>query len=352
MTLGDDIARTHKIFPKGGDKMHLKKFLIASLAAGSLIFTPEIYGLPTNTAIVHAEIKEYVGVGESIISDRETLEIGKQGAKLQAIRNAQEKAGVFIGSYSVVKNSELDTDEVVAFTAGVVKINENVKYEPIMLNDDLGTFKYRATVVVTIDTDDLNRQIDAWRNRNSRDRSNIVEQNKDLQNLVDQQAKRIKELEQTIAASKDKEQVRAEISRIENETQIIEKTSEGNLAYYNGDYSTAAEKYSDVLKLKEFESKGMGAGKAKDRNKPDIYKQQARRAATMQAQYELYKHLCDYVESRKPTSSEDEQLQSLINTAVKNSEITKDVFSDDGVYEIKMRLRPEDVDKLKAYLER
>ena len=327
---------------------HLRRMLAASLLTGSLVFAPEIYCLPIGSAVVHAEVREYVGVGESIVSDRETIEIGKQGAILQALRNAQEKAGVFIGSYSVMRDHELDTDEVIAFTAGIVKVNENIKYEPIPLGDDLGTMKYRATVVVTIDTDELTNQINAWLKRNSRDRSNIVAQTQDLQNLIDQQAKRIKELEKTVAASKtqNKEDVRKEISKIETDTQIIQKTSDGNRAYYNGDYSAALDNYSDVLKLKEFEIEGKGTASGK------YAKMLARRAAIADAFRQIDMKLQDYIESRKPSSlKNDDKLQHFLNEMIKRSQITNEILNADGSYSIKLRLRPEDVDKLKAYLE-
>lgn len=270
---------------------------------------------------------------------------------MQAIRNAQEKAGVFISSYSVMRDHEIEMDEVIAFTAGIVKVSNNVKYEPIALGDDLGTMKYRATVVVTIDTNDLTNQINAWLQRNSRDRSNIVEQDKDLRQLVDQQAKRIKELEQTIAATKDKEKVKQELSKLDNDTRIIEKTAEGNLAYYEGNYSAAINSYSDVLKLKEFEVEGFGIGMSSYRNKRDIYIKQAKRAATVHAQAQLYEYLCEYVERRRPGSSNDEQAKQLIDTAVRNAIITETTRLEDDVFKVKMRLRPEDVDELKKYLE-
>ena len=333
------------------NKKSLRKFIVASFAVGALAFAPESQCLPIGTAVVHAEVKEYVGVGESIVSDRETIEIGKQGAKLQAIRNAQEKAGVYISSYSVMKNYELETDEVVAFTASIVKINDNVKYEPITLNDDLGTFKYRATVVVTIDTNDLTNQINAWLKRNARDRSNIVAQNKDLQNLVDQQAKRIKELEQTIAANKDKATDQQEITRIDNETQIIQKTADGNQAYYNGDYSTAAKNYSDLLKLKEFEFNGFGISGRRISSGQDRLR--ARAAAHLAAWREVAMQLNDYIDSRSPGSSSNEQLQQMLKDITRRSIITHEEYNnDDEVYSIKLKLRPEDVDKLQAYFER
>ena len=70
----------------------LKNFFAASFIAVGVTFAPTICDFDgwLISSVAHAEINEYVGVGESIMSDRDTGEIAKQSAKLQAIRNAQE----------------------------------------------------------------------------------------------------------------------------------------------------------------------------------------------------------------------------------------------------------------------
>ena len=167
----------------------LRATILSSVMSVGLVFVPTICpanivdGLPLPVmSVANAELQKYTGVGESIISDRETLEIGKQGAKMQAIRNAQEQAGVFLSSQTVVKNARMQSDEIMAFTASVVHIDEpNIKYELIPLNDALGTAKYRAMVIVTIDTDELNDKINKWLERDSQQRANLVDQNNELQ---------------------------------------------------------------------------------------------------------------------------------------------------------------------------
>ena len=240
-------------------KKKLNKWIAASVIAGSLTMFPAVcsinmIGLPINlVSVAHAELQRYTGVGESIISDRETLEIGKQGAKMQAIRNAQEQAGVFLSSQTVVKNARLQSDEIMAFTAGVVHVDEqNIKYELIPLNDNLGTAKYRATVVVIIDTDELNDKINKWLERDSQQRTNLVNQNNELQRIIDEQATRIKELEQTIVNSngtQNKTEIQNEIAAISNETLYAQRFEEGNKLYENGDYQGAIAKYTEAIKL-------------------------------------------------------------------------------------------------------
>ena len=57
-----------------------------------LLATLLVVGFMTFAQVVHAEIKPYTGTGEYVMSDRETQEIAKQGAKMHALRAAQEQA--------------------------------------------------------------------------------------------------------------------------------------------------------------------------------------------------------------------------------------------------------------------
>ena len=228
-----------------------------SWQAGTLSFSPYAYHLPI-TSVAHAETKEYTGVGESIISTRETLEIWQQGAKLQAERNAIEQAGVFISSYSKASNSKLDSDEIITFTSGIVKINDKVKYELIPLNDDLGTVKYRATVVVSIDTDDLNKRINDWIARDSQERSKLNEQSSDLIKTIEDLKRRNAELEQMIANAKtpqDDTNIKTKITELSSETLYAQKYDEANKMYNQGNFKEAIKLYTEVIEMNPNNSK-------------------------------------------------------------------------------------------------
>ena len=95
------------------------------MIVGVAAFSPviEVCSFPI-ISIAHAEVKTYTGTGEYLMSDGETMDIAKQGAKMHAIRNAQEQAGIFLSSRSEVKNGKLTKDEIETFTVGVVKVGE------------------------------------------------------------------------------------------------------------------------------------------------------------------------------------------------------------------------------------
>lgn len=236
-------------------KKKLLKLIAASIIAGGLTFTPNTYiftDLPLTMSIAHAEIKTYTGVGESIISDRETLDIGKQGAKLQAIRNAQDQAGIFISSRSEVVNGKLAKDEIIAFTAGIVKISDDVKYEPIPLGDALGTIKYRATVLVTIDTDELEVRINQWLSKNAQDRSAITAQNNELNKTVDEIKKTNERIEKQIVNAKtpeDTAKIKEELKALDRDTLYAQKISEGNKLLRAGNHDGAINLYREAIAL-------------------------------------------------------------------------------------------------------
>ena len=129
-------------------KKTLRQFLSAALIAGNLFFA----------STVNAEVKTYTGTDEYIMSEFETLDIAKQRAKQKAERNAQEKAGVYISSYSETKDLELVTDEIVSITCGIMSVTD-VKYEMTPL-EDVNGFAIRATVTANIETDDVNKWLE------------------------------------------------------------------------------------------------------------------------------------------------------------------------------------------------
>lgn len=155
----------------------MKKILAAMIASGLLFASP-----------VNAEVRNYEGVGEYIMSDFETPDVAKQRAKLYAERNAQEKAGVYIKSYSRTSNFELIDDEIVSMTSGILKVL-NVDYKVVPMEEYDGIM-YRATVLASIDTDN----IDNWISKGVSERESLIESNIALRKKLDEQQNLIEQL--------------------------------------------------------------------------------------------------------------------------------------------------------------
>ena len=81
----------------------MKKFLTAIVAAIFLLMSH-----------ADAETKTYTGTGEYRMGDSDTPKSAERGAKEKALRDALERAGVYVSSYSEVEDAELVTDKIIS----------------------------------------------------------------------------------------------------------------------------------------------------------------------------------------------------------------------------------------------
>lgn len=100
-------------------------------------------------SVASAEVKEIVAEGSYTIGDRDTRETAKKHAVQDAMRIAVEKAGVYVESYSEVKNYQLTRDEINILAAGLVQVyDESVDFY------DNGNV-CRAVIYARVDTDNI-----------------------------------------------------------------------------------------------------------------------------------------------------------------------------------------------------
>ncbi len=217
----------------------MKKFL-AALIASSLLIMPS----------ADAEIKTYEGTDEYIMNEFETLDIAKQRAKQKAERAAQEKAGVFISSYSATKNLELVEDEIISIACGIMSVVD-VKYDVTPLSDGNG-FSIRATVKANIETDDVN----TWLEKGARERSTIVAQNKEFQKTIATQDETISNLKEQIKRltadgklSGRREELTKEISAEEKIFLSNQKLEGCRKLYYSGDYQGVIKLCDEAIEI-------------------------------------------------------------------------------------------------------
>ncbi len=124
----------------------MKKFLATLLIVCSLFFM----------SAAQAEVETYTGEGKATMSEAETQEQIIERAKTYALRNAREKAGVYIRTRSELRDFELVEDDIITMTAGVLKITDT-QIEKTLVNDAVQVF---VTITVIIDSDELKRNID------------------------------------------------------------------------------------------------------------------------------------------------------------------------------------------------
>ena len=109
------------------------------------------------TSTASAEIKIYTGVGEYYLDPSMTMDYAKQKAKIDAERNAQEQAYVYVRNHSTTKNAMLSEDEIETITVGIIKVMD-VKYYIMAAEDNI--FLIRAIVKAEIDTDEIPKWIE------------------------------------------------------------------------------------------------------------------------------------------------------------------------------------------------
>ena len=217
----------------------MKKFLSAALIVASLLAAPS----------AEAEVKNYDGVGEYIMSDFETPDVAKQRAKMYAERNACEKAGVYVKSYSRAENFELVADEVETMTSGVLKVL-SVEFKTVPI-EKYGGIMYRAIIVAEIDT----ANIDDWISHSRDERESLIEKNRELQQQIDEQERQIAELKKRAEQSTNpeaSEKFKREFAESDRIFMSNVKLEDGNrYVLIHGDwaYNKAYESWSEAIEL-------------------------------------------------------------------------------------------------------
>ena len=236
---------------------NLKKFLIASVAVGSVNFLP-INFYQNNFHIVsvaHAEIQNVVA-SDSVICDfgEEDEKISntvKNLAKLRATQAAKEKAGIFVKSHSKTVNGIVTDDDISVYASNNIEIIDvTYKKIPIQAHDvqgnDIGKigFAYEATVTAKIDTSGLSEYVE----RDELERDNLSEQNKNLQKNIFAINNEYEDLRKTYN-NKSYNLIQRVMEKINNETLALEIAIEGEKLIEKNNYQDAILKYDQAIKL-------------------------------------------------------------------------------------------------------
>lgn len=118
--------------------------------------------------------------------------------KKEVIRDALEKAGVAVYSETKVENHMI-TKDVIKLTAGSILKVLSDKYNFVPLYEDDGIGMYKATVVISVDTDELNLKLQDFLKKEFNEQSTLAKQYEELQKLNAANTKRIEELERKLA---------------------------------------------------------------------------------------------------------------------------------------------------------
>lgn len=194
----------------------LCKIIFLLLAACCLFFPNETF----------AEEKIIEAVGEYVVGDGsdESPKVAKERARQDALRIALDKAGVYVESFSEMKNFRLTKDEIKIIAGEVISVT-NETYDVEILPNEV--IRYTATIQAVVDTDVIAAKI----NRLESDGKNFSDE-----------SDRLREENEKIKAELD-----AEKSSDDAEKFLIA----GNDAFKAGDYPTAINFFDKAIALQE-----------------------------------------------------------------------------------------------------
>lgn len=113
-----------------------------------------IPALSLNAQYCYAEVQTVEADGYYTIEDnvKESIPVAKDRARLDALRNAVEKAGIYVESYSVVNNAKIASDEIRIIAGNII----NVLSSSVTSEKSGGTTTFKCHVVANIDTANIN----------------------------------------------------------------------------------------------------------------------------------------------------------------------------------------------------
>lgn len=213
----------------------MKKIFIAVLI-GLLIASP-----------VKGAVETYEGTDEYyVLGAVENINVARERARERALRDAREKAGVYIHTVSRVVNMKMVEDEIVSVASGVLRVLDTV-YEVTDLPNAAG-FLIRATVKAEIDTGDLERFLQ----KDAEEISKIAAADKVTRLQEEEQDKKIETLKQEYLKAETTEEKEVIAQQIAEEDKVFLsnlKLREGNKYRDENNHNRAAQLFTEAIEL-------------------------------------------------------------------------------------------------------
>lgn len=212
-------------------------FKIFSLAA-------LIVSLSSQITFAEAELIEATGyyIADSTLDESPASAYAR--AREEAKRLATEKAGVYLKSYSVVKDLQLEYDEVKTVAAQLLKIqDETKKIEPYA--DELLKFSVTIHALVEVQNDEILKTM--MSDRQSLEEA--TERYKKLQAEYDNLKQQLEELKGNYrtATPTEKIQIKESIEKNNKYLAALIELEQGNNFYFRKDYQNAISAYSRAI---------------------------------------------------------------------------------------------------------
>ena len=213
----------------------MKKFLILALL--NLLIASN----------ANAAVETYEGTDEYyVLGAVENINVARERAKERALRDAREKAGVYIHAISRAVNMRMVEDEIISIASGVLRVIDTV-YEIIQLTDMDG-YIIRATVKADIDTGDVEK----FMRKDAEELSKIVASEKMIRQQEEQQDQRIDALKQEYLQATTQEEKATIAKQIVKEDKVFlsnVKLREGNKYRDEKNHKQAEKLFTEAIEL-------------------------------------------------------------------------------------------------------
>ena len=167
-------------------------------------------------------------------------------AREEAKRNAIEKAGTYIQSYSKMVDFSLEYDEVRAVAAQLLKIIEE-KSSISVIHDNLLEFTIHIKALVDDNNGEMLKNIMADKQK----LEEMTERNNELQKEYDKLKSQIEELKRQYNFANDdkKDELKKVVAQNDKHFNAAQELEKGNEFYLLGNYTAALECYTKAINL-------------------------------------------------------------------------------------------------------
>ncbi|MBT4269449.1 MAG: SUMF1/EgtB/PvdO family nonheme iron enzyme [Deltaproteobacteria bacterium] len=214
---------------------------------------------------VFAEVETIIATHKYVMGDNDSKNDARRMCFMEAKRKVLEKAGSYIASNTTIRNYQLAKDEIIAYSAALLKIETiNEKWEI-----DGSNMAVTLTVKADVDASILEKQLEK------------IQKDKSVQGKIKQQSVKLQELEETVNTLR--QQLGPALSTKENNTKIPEDmvlipAGEFEMGSSTGDFAEPVHNvYLDAYFIDKYEvtveqySQCYGVGKCKEPTVKEIY---------------------------------------------------------------------------------
>ena len=213
------------------------KFRIFILATISFM----LFVIPVSAKQITIEADGSYTIGDGL---DENISVAKERAKTDALRNASEKASVFVESFTIIQQSMVTKDEINVISANIMQLQGEPKFKVVPISDDI--IRYQCHVVVLVDTDNINEEL----LKDKQSLNEAVRRNQELTEEVErlnQEMEKLKQQYSIASTDSERQKIKQEVKKNDNNFAAVQWNEQGANLYWQGNYSGAIEAFSTAI---------------------------------------------------------------------------------------------------------